>query len=60
MPHGYTHLLVKMIVYCRKLVPAKAIVFLFFVLPFFFRNKLGSEDEIKIQLKFIQTIFKLN
>ena len=27
--------------------------FLFFVLPIFFCNKLGSEDEIKIKIKFI-------
>ena len=37
---------------------SKAIVSLFFVLLIFFRNKLGSEDEIKI--KFIRTIFQLN
>ena len=34
--------------------------FLFFVLPIFFRNKLGSEDELKIKIKFIRTIFQLN
>ena len=33
---------------------------LFFVLPIFFRNNLGSEDEIKIKIKFIRTIFQLN
>ena len=36
----------------------KAIISLFFVLPIFFGNKLGLEDEIKI--KFSQTIFQLN
>ena len=33
---------------------------LFFVLPILFHNKLGSEDEIKIKIKFIRTIFQLN
>ena len=37
-------------------IVSKAIIFLFFVLPIFFRNKLGSEDEIKIKIKFIRTI----
>ena len=37
-----------------------AMFFLFFVLRIFFHNKLGSEDEIKIKKKFIQTIFQLN
>ena len=34
----------------------------FFIFCFtdFFRNKLGSEDEIKIKIKFIRTIFQLN
>ena len=34
----------------------------FFIFCFtdFFRNKLGSEDEIKIKIKFILTIFQLN
>ena len=34
----------------------------FFILCFtdFFRNKLVSEDEIKIKIKFIRTIFQLN
>ena len=36
----------------------KAIAFFIFCFTIFFRNKLGSEDEIKI--KFIQTIFQLN
>ena len=42
------------------LLTAKAIVFLFFVLPIFFRNKFGSEDERKIKIKFIRTIFQMN
>ena len=37
---------------------AKAKVFFIFCFTDFFRNKLGSEDEIKI--KFIRTIFQLN
>ena len=34
----------------------------FFIFCFtdFFRNKLVSEDELKIKIKFIQTIFQLN
>ena len=33
---------------------------LLFYFTDFFRNKLGVEDEIKIKIKFIQTIFQLN
>ena len=40
-------------------IVSKAIIFLFFVLPIFFRSKLGWEDEIKIKIKFIWTIFLL-
>ena len=34
----------------------------FFIFCFtdFFRNKLAAEDEIKIKIKFIRTIFQLN
>ena len=34
----------------------------FFIFCFtnFFHNKLGSEEGIKIKIKFIQTIFQLN
>ena len=31
----------------------------YFLFTDFFRNKLGSEDEIKIKIKFIWTIFQL-
>ena len=34
--------------------------FVFFCFTIFFCNKLGSEDEIKIRIKFIRTIFQLN
>ena len=34
--------------------------FFYFLFYRFFRNKLGSEDEIKIKIKFIRTIFQLN
>ena len=39
---------------------AKTIVFYFLFCRFFFRNKLVSEDKIKIKIKFIWTIFQLN
>ena len=38
----------------------KAIVFFIFCFTDFFRNNLVSEDEIKIKIKFIRTIFQLN
>ena len=37
----------------------RPLFFLFFVLQFFC-NKLVSEDEMKIRIKFIRTIFQLN
>ena len=42
------------------IVTSKAIIFLSFVLQIFFHNKLVSEDEIKIKIKFIRIIFQLN
>ena len=38
----------------------EAKVFFIFCFTDFFRNKLGSEDEIKIKIKFIRLIFQLN
>ena len=34
--------------------------FFYFLFYLFFHNKLVSEDEIKIKIKFIRTIFQLN
>ena len=35
-------------------------LFIFFVLPIFFGNKSGLEDEIKKIIKFFRPIFQLN
>ena len=43
--------------FCNHL---KAIAFFIFCFTDFFFNKLWSEDEIKIKIKFIRTIFQLN
>ena len=43
-----------LMVYTR--LEPKAKVFFIFCFTDFFRNKLGSEDEIKIKIKFIQVI----
>ena len=44
----------------HRRVQVRPSFFYCFVLPIFFRNKLGLEDEIKIKIKFIRTIFQLN
>ena len=36
------------------------LLFFYFLFYRFFRNNLGSEDKIKIKIKFILTIFQLN
>ena len=45
---------------CVAPTNGKAIVFFLFFFTDFFCNKLVSEDEIKIKIKFIRTIFQLN
>ena len=43
-------------------MPLRALFLFFFTFCFtdFFRNKLGSEEEMTIKIKFIQTIFQMN
>ena len=44
----------------KKSISKVIVLLLFFCFTDFFRNKLGSEDEIEIEIKFISTIFQLN